>query len=86
MNRPTLRRREVTIAANHSLTYDDTDWHDALVIIERGEVDLCCARGGRRRFGAGAVLFFQGLDLRELHNPGVQDAVLVAHYRRPTHQ
>ena len=47
-------------------------------MIERGEVDLCCVRGGRRRFAQGAILFLEGLALTALHNPGLEDVVLVA--------
>ncbi|HVL84127.1 MAG TPA: hypothetical protein VM367_07575 [Pseudonocardia sp.] len=58
--------------------HDDREWVGALVLLTRGEVDLECAAGGRRRFGAGAVLWLTGLGLRALHNPGTGPAVLLA--------
>lgn len=79
---PTFRRRAVTIPPHATVPFVAEDWRDALVLIERGAVDLCCARGGRRRFTQGAVLFFEGLGLAALHNPGLEETVLVALSRR----
>ena len=62
---------------------DDAEWHDALVLLVQGDVDLECAAGGRRRFHAGAVLWLAGIDLRALHNVGVEPVVLLAVTRRP---
>lgn len=76
-----FHRREVVIAAGVRLPYVDDDWADALVVVERGEVDLCCSHGGSRRFGPGSILFFVGLGLVALHNPGVDETVLIAHVR-----
>ncbi len=76
-----FHRREVTVAAGTRLEFVDAAWRGALVLVERGEVDLCCSRGGSRRFGAGAILFFDGLDLVALRNPGLVDTVLVALWR-----
>jgi hypothetical protein len=79
---PAFRRRTVTIRAQETVPYVAEDWRDAIVMIEQGAVDLCCVRGGRRRFAKGAILFMDGLALRSLHNPGIEDAVLVALSRR----
>lgn len=75
---PRFRRRVVTILPRTSIPFVAADWADAIVTIESGEIDLCCTRGGRRRFTQGAVLFLEGLSLRELQNPGPRDVVLVA--------
>jgi hypothetical protein len=83
---PNFRRRTVTIPAQATVPFVEQDWLGALVLIERGAVDLCCRRGGRRRFVKGAVLFFDGLGLTALHNPGVDDVVLVALSRRATRE
>ena len=77
-----FRRRSVTIPAQDTVPFVAEEWHDALVLVKRGSVALCCVRGGRRRFAEGAVLFFDGLGLTALHNPGVEDLVLVALSRR----
>ncbi|HWM11864.1 MAG TPA: hypothetical protein VNO82_21070 [Solirubrobacteraceae bacterium] len=58
------------------------EWRDALVLVDRGEVELDCLGGSRRRFGRGAVLWLGGLPLRALRNPGAEPAVLVAVSRR----
>jgi len=79
---PAFRRRAVTIPAHTTVPFVAEEWRDALVLIERGAVDLLCVRGGRRRFTQGAVLFFEGLALTALHNPGVDETVLVALSRR----
>jgi len=76
-------RTVTTIAPQESIPYVAADWADAIVTITAGDVDLCCLLGGRRRFTTGAILVLAGLSLRELHNPGLVDAVLVALARRP---
>jgi len=79
---PAFRRRTVTIPAQETVPYVAEHWRGAIVTIQRGSVDLCCVRGGRRRFGEGAILFMDGLALESLRNPGVDDVVLVAVSRR----
>ncbi len=79
---PAFRRRTVTIRAQETVPYVAEDWTGAIVMIEQGAVDLCCVRGGRRRFVQGAILFLEGLALKCIHNPGIEDAVLVALSRR----
>ena len=58
------------------------EWRGALVVVDRGEIELDCACGSRRRFARGAVLSLGGLPLRGLRNPGPEPAVLVAVRRR----
>ena len=81
-------RRTVVLEPGTSRPPHDAEWHDALVLVVQGAVDLECAAGGRRRFGAGAVLWLTGIDVRVLHNVGVEPVVLVAVTRsraRPPH-
>jgi hypothetical protein len=75
---PAFRRRKTIIVPGDWLVFDPAQWRDALVVVEVGELELHCSRGGHRRFGAGAMLCFQGLGLRALHNPGVEETVLVS--------
>jgi quercetin dioxygenase-like cupin family protein len=70
-------RRRVEFAPGESRPSDGSEWRDALVTVERGEVDLECA-GGRRRFTAGAVLWLAGIGLRVLHNAGAGPLVLTS--------
>jgi hypothetical protein len=73
-----FRRRTTVVAPGDWRVFDPAEWRDALVIVESGEIELHCSRGGHRSFAAGAMLCFLGLGLRALHNPGVEDTVLVA--------
>ncbi|MCY7341371.1 MAG: hypothetical protein LH603_05840 [Pseudonocardia sp.] len=75
------RRTEVTIAAGSRLPYDGGDWAGALLVVEHGEIELHCEHGGMRHFGTGAMLWFDGMGLRALHNPGAEPTVLVAIFR-----
>lgn len=74
--------REVVIAAGDELPYDRADWDDALVVVDRGEIELECVLGGRARFQLGDILCLAGLSLRTLRNPGDEPALLVAVTRR----
>jgi quercetin dioxygenase-like cupin family protein len=79
-------RRRVVLDPGDRRPFADAEWHDALVIVERGEIDLETRNGGRLRFIAGDILWLTGLPLRSLHNPGAETAVLVAVSRRVTAQ
>ncbi len=75
-------KRVVTLEPGDSRAYRAAEWRDAIVTVEGGQVQLVCADGGHRLFGAGAVLWLAGLGLVALHNPGAVPAVLVAVSRR----
>ena len=79
---PSFERRTVTVAPGSTRPYRESEWVDALVVVERGAVELECVRGGRRAFAAGAVLWLSGLPLRAVHNAGDEPARLVAVSRR----
>jgi hypothetical protein len=61
---------------------DQVTWNDALVEVAEGEIELEFTGGERRRFGAGDVLWLEGLPLRVLRNRAPCPAVLVAIRRR----
>jgi quercetin dioxygenase-like cupin family protein len=77
-----FRLRGMTLEPGGSCPYRAADWDDALVVVERGEIELECRAGGRRRFPAGAIMWLQGMDLHALHNPGAEPTVLSAVSRR----
>jgi hypothetical protein len=74
--------KETIMAPGEVRPYDDFEWCDALVVIERGAIELVSVHGSRRRLEEGAVLWLSGLPLRELHNPKSEPVVLVAVTRR----
>ena len=75
-------RRELVLAPGDRRAYDPAEWHDALVVVKRGELDIECQAGGRMRFVPGDMLWFSGLPLRALTNDGLEPVVLVAVSRR----
>jgi hypothetical protein len=72
----------VTLAPDRTHPYEAAEWRDALVIVDRGEIELEGLSGGRWHFRQGDVLWFTGLPLRTLRNPGREPAVLIALTRR----
>ena len=79
---PAFVRREVTLAPGAERAYDAREWADALVVVERGEIELECHAGHLARFRHGDILWLTGLPLRVLRNNGAEPAVLVAVARR----
>lgn len=77
-----FERRMITIAAGSTLAYAAADWRDALVVVDRGAIELEGVGPSRLVLRAGAVLWLAGLSLRALHNHGPEPAVLVAVARR----
>ena len=74
--------RVVAVAPGGARAIDDAEWQDALVVVERGEIELEGLGGTRRRFARGHLLCLAGVPLRALHNRAEETAVLVAVSRR----
>jgi hypothetical protein len=70
--------RVLAVAPGRKRPYDESEWRGALVLVERGEIELECLAGASRRFGRGDVLCLIDLPLRALSNPGREPALLVA--------
>jgi hypothetical protein len=66
----------ITLAPGRARPFEPAEWRDALVVVERGEVELESVRGASERFERGAVLCLTGLPPRALHNRGGETAVL----------
>ncbi len=79
---PGFEMRVVTVAPGDTKAYQEAEWRDALVVIERGRIQLQGPGGGRRDFATGDVLCLVGLSLWGLHNRGPEPAVLVAVSRK----
>ena len=73
--------RVVVVVPGRERAYHEAEWRDAIVFVERGEIELECP-GSNRRFTRGDVVWLVGLPLRVLHNRGREPALLVAVSRR----
>jgi uncharacterized protein len=76
-----FRIRAIAIAPGDERPYDTADWCDAIVSVERGELELECVSGARRRFTHGSLLWLCDLPLRTLRSTGT-DAVLLVSFSR----
>jgi len=74
--------RVVELEPSRVLLYDAASWHDALVFVTDGEIEVVCAGGERERFCRGAILCLAPLSVRWLRNTGQVPARLVAISRR----
>ena len=79
---PAVKKREFTLSAGEARAYDETEWRDSLVVVERGEIHLEGANGENLRLRRGAVVWLTGLALVALHNRGPDPALIVAVSRR----
>jgi hypothetical protein len=68
----------VAVPPGRSRPYREAEWRDALVLVERGEIELESRAGAFAKFGEGDLLSFTGLPLRSLRNRGRKPALLVA--------
>ncbi|GAA4990408.1 hypothetical protein WHI96_15870 [Pseudonocardia tropica] len=69
------RTRTVVLAPGEVRPHVEDEWRGAVVVVDAGQIELCCAAGGSRTFGAGSVLWFTGLNLVRVRNPGRDEAV-----------
>lgn len=68
----------MVLACGEVRGYDAAAWHDAIVWVQGGEVELGAIDGSWQRFGVGAVLCLADLPLRVLRSPGPEPVTLVA--------
>jgi hypothetical protein len=73
-----FRLRTLTLQPSDAIDFVPADWADAVVIVERGALEIECRTGRRATFDQGAVLVFDGLTLRRLRNAGAVPLVLSA--------
>jgi hypothetical protein len=79
---PSFDIRVVVLVPGAERPYEESEWRDALVVLETGDIDLESVGGSRHHFRSGDVLWLSGLPLRALHNYGPEPALLVAVSRR----
>lgn len=77
-----VHRQEVIIECGASRPYDESEWRDALVVVDAGAVTLECVRGGFNTFRHGDVMWLVDVPLRWMHNWGDEPVVVVAISRR----
>jgi quercetin dioxygenase-like cupin family protein len=75
--------RTVRVEPGDSLPYEESEWRDALVTVESGELELVLACGRSCFFQTGDLLWLQGLPLAHLRNRGEEPTVLLAASRNP---
>jgi hypothetical protein len=78
-----FERRVVVVPPGAERPYDEAEWLDAVVVVERGTIELDCPGGASLRLPPGSVLWLAGLPLRALCNRGPELAVLAGVRRRP---
>lgn len=64
------------IASGDERIYRAKEWRNALVVVERGQIELRCLDDSRWRFERGATLFLAGLPIRTLRNDGSETALI----------
>jgi hypothetical protein len=75
---PSFLARTITLPPGLSVSYDESEWRDALVIVESGGLDLDGADGRSWHFRCGDVLWLVGLPVLALRNSGDEPVVLKA--------
>ena len=75
---PGFEVRLVRIAPGCARAYCEADWRDALVLVERGDIELRLRGGASARFRHGDVLCLAGLPVSAVYNPGGEAALLAA--------
>jgi hypothetical protein len=71
-----FRLHTLTLDPRGTIDYRPADWADALVVVERGALEVECRGGARAQFDAGAILAFAALAVRRLRNPSSKPLVL----------
>jgi len=65
-----FRLSRVILQPRETLEWRAADWADALIVVERGELEVELRSGTRAWFGEGAILVLAGLSVRRLRNSG----------------
>jgi hypothetical protein len=73
-----FRLSRVILQPRETLECRAADWADALIVVERGELEVELRSGTRAWFGEGAILVLAGLSVRRLRNSGRVPLVLSA--------
>jgi hypothetical protein len=82
---PERRVRILILEPGDAVDVQAADWSDALVVVERGCLQIECDSGARAVFEPGAVLALTLLELRRLRSVGTT-ALVVSAVSRPAHE
>jgi sulfur carrier protein ThiS len=74
--------RTVVVAPGARRPYVEAEWRDAIVVVERGQIELEDPAGMSWCLVRGSVFWLSGLPVRALHNRRRKPAVLAAVSRR----
>lgn len=72
-----FRRWEVVVQPGRPHPVEPADWARALVVVDRGRIEVETSAGASAEFGPGAVLSFDGLAVRALRSCDGEPAVLI---------
>jgi hypothetical protein len=76
--------RRIVLAPREERAYEEAEWRDAIVGVQRGAVDLVTETGVSASFGRGDIFWLSGLPVGALRNRSAGTAVLLA-VSRPCH-
>jgi hypothetical protein len=74
--------RWAMVAPGRPRAFEEAEWEGALVVVERGRIELECVNGARRSFGRGSVLWLAGRSLCAVRCYGDEPSVLLVVSRR----
>jgi hypothetical protein len=66
------------VAPGEERVYRATEWRNALVVVERGQIELRCVDDTSWHFERGATLVLAGLPIRALCNDGTETTLIAA--------
>ena len=75
---PTFDRWRIAIPPGAALVTKAGEWTDCLVLVESGRIEVAGVAGSRGPFAAGDLLALAWLNVCGLHNPGPDEARLLA--------
>ena len=78
---PSVAVRRVALAPGDVRASHPAEWADDLVVVEFGEVEVRCADGARRVYGAGSMLCLGWIEVAALANVSAESATILAIHR-----
>jgi len=73
-----FRLSTVILQPGDAVEWQPSEWANALIVVERGELEVELRSGTRAWFREGAILVLAGLSVRQVRNRGGEPLVLSA--------